>query len=232
MMIKPAKRSIPVSRGRKKCRAKVATQPSMSPVRTSRVGANGLYPHSPRQSQWERRYARWVCSLPGKLKTTGAAQIIMEDYLDALASDEKTIFSAIANYTFSLGYKAKRDKTRSIGYTFTHRKVKKHILRFSLDRGKPILRLKFFASHTYSGFFHEAIKSTIEEYDFKYTGCYGCGNCDGTQGYIYQYPDGREYYRCGTELIEISDIRNVPLAEILELIKKQHEYYLSGACPA
>jgi hypothetical protein len=152
----------------------------------------------------------------------------MEDYLDTLASDERTMFSTIADYAFRLGYKAKRDKTNSLGYTFTHKKVKKQILRFSLNKGKPILRLKFFASHPYSAFFHEAIRFTIEEYDFKYTGCYGCGNCDGTQGYHYKYADGREYYRCGTELIEISDIRNVPLAEILDLFKKQHEYYLSG----
>lgn len=152
----------------------------------------------------------------------------MEDYLDALAIGERTIFSAIADYAFSLGYKAKKDKTNSPGYTFTHCRVKKQILRFSLHRGKPIIRLKFFASNIYSSFFHEAIKFTIEEYNFKYTGCYGCGNCDGTQGYKYKYPDGREYYRCGTELIEISDIGSVPLEEILDLFKKQHDYYLAA----
>lgn len=152
----------------------------------------------------------------------------MEDYLATLAIDERAICSAIAKYAFSLGYKAKKDKSNSLGYTFTHSKVKKQILRFSSNRGKPIIRLKYFASSSYSGFFREAIRYTIEEYDFKYTGCYGCGHCDGTQGYKYKYPDGREYYRCGTELIELSDIRNVPLGEILDLFKKQHEYYLSA----
>jgi len=152
----------------------------------------------------------------------------MEDYLDALAADERTILSAIASYAFGLGYKAKKDKTRSLGYTFKHSRIKKQILRFSSNKGEPIIRLKFFASPTYSSFFHEAIKFTIEEYDFKYTGCYGCGNCNGTQGYRYKYPDGREYYRCGTELIEISDVRKVPLGELLDLFKKQHEYYLSS----
>jgi hypothetical protein len=116
------------------------------------------------------------------------------------------------------------DKSKTLGYTFTHRKVKKLILRFSSSRGRPILKIKFFASQSYSKFFHEAIRTVIEEYDYKYTGCYGCGNCDGTQGYKYKYPDGREYYRCGTELIDITDIRNVPVTEILVLLKKQHDF--------
>jgi hypothetical protein len=151
----------------------------------------------------------------------------MEDYLATVAAEERTIFSAIAKYAFSLGYKVKKDKTNALGYTFTHSKIKKPLIRFTSNKGKPILRLKFFASPTYSHFFHEAIRVTIEEYDFKYTGCYGCGNCNGTQGYRYRYSDGREYYRCGAELIEIYDVKSVPLAELLDLFKKQHEYYLS-----
>jgi len=151
---------------------------------------------------------------------------MMDDYLALLTEDERTILSAISAYAFSLGYKAKKDKTSALGYTFAHSKVKKPILRFTSQHGKPILRLKFFASKSYSSFFHEAIQRTIEEYNFRYTGCYGCGKCNGTRGYTYQYPDGREYYRCGSELIEIEDLRQIPLGEMLELFKTQHEYYL------
>ena len=151
----------------------------------------------------------------------------MEDYLATVTTDERPIFSAIAKYAFSLGYKVKKDKTNALGYTFIHSKIKKPILRFTSNKGKAILRLKFFASPTYSHFFHEAIRVTIEEYAYKYTGCYRCGNCDGTQGYRYRYPDGREHYRCGAELIEIGDVKKVPLAELLDLFKTQHEYYRS-----
>lgn len=151
----------------------------------------------------------------------------MDDYFATMTDAEKTVFLAIARPAFTLGYKAQRDKSKSIGYTFTHSKVKKRILRFSSNRGKPIIRIKFFASPNYSNFFQEAIRMTIEEYDYKYTGCYGCGNCQGTEGYKYKYPDGREYYRCGTELIEITDIKNVPLPELLDLLKKQHAFYIS-----
>jgi hypothetical protein len=152
----------------------------------------------------------------------------MDDYFEILNDDQRKVFSTLAEHAFSLSYKAKTDKVKAIGYSFTHSKVKKQILRFTSSKGKALLRIKFFASPTYSVFFHEAIRATIEEYDFKYTGCYGCGDCDSTQGYRYTYPDGREYYRCGKELIEISDTRNLPLEELLELLKRQHEFFLSS----
>lgn len=152
---------------------------------------------------------------------------MLDDYLAPLPKDERSIFSTIADFAFSLGYKAKKDKTNTLGYTFTHTRVRKPILRFTRNRSTPIIRIKFFASSVYSQFFHEAIRRTIEEYDFRYTGCYGCGGCDGTRGYRYRYPDGREFYRCGAELIELDDIREIPVGELLELFKAQYEYYLS-----
>ncbi|RPI88462.1 MAG: hypothetical protein EHM41_01195 [Chloroflexi bacterium] len=152
----------------------------------------------------------------------------MDDYFALLSADEKAIFTTIASYAFTLDYKAKRDKSKTLSYTFTHSNVKRLILRFSSSKGKPIIKLKFFASPYYSSFFQEAIRAVIEEYDYKYTGCYGCGKCNSTEGYRYKYPDGREYYRCGTELIELTDISNLPVPELLDLLKKQHDYYSSG----
>jgi len=149
----------------------------------------------------------------------------MDDYFALVDIDEKGILLNIAKYAYSLGYKAKREKTKSIGYTFAHNKVKKQILRFVNHNGRPIIKLKFFASTQYSLFFSEAIRTVIEEYDYKYTGCYGCGKCDGTQGYHFKYSDGREYFRCGIELIEITDIKNIPLEEFLDLFKAQHDFY-------
>ena len=152
----------------------------------------------------------------------------MDDYFAILTADEKRIFSTIAEYAFSLGYKARRDKTSAIGYSFIHSQVKKQIVRFTSSQNKPILRIKYFASPDYSPFFHEAIRATIEEYDFRYTGCYGCGDCDGTQGYWYQYPDGKEYYRCGKELIELFDTSELPLDGLLDLLQSQHEFFISS----
>ncbi len=59
-------------------------------------------------------------------------------------------------------YQAKKDKVKGLGNTFTHSIVKKQILRFTSTGGKPVLRIKFFASPFYSQFFHEAIRATYE----------------------------------------------------------------------
>lgn len=152
----------------------------------------------------------------------------MDDYFAILSASEQAIFTTIAEYAFSLGYKAKRDKSKTLGVTFTHGKVKKLVLRFSSSRGSPILKLKFFASPQVSAYFQEALRATIEEYDYRYTGCYGCGKCNGTEGYRYRYADGREYYRCGTELIELTDIQNLPVSEFLDLFRRQHEFYAAA----
>jgi hypothetical protein len=152
----------------------------------------------------------------------------MDDYFAILTEEERSKFSALAEHAIRLGYKAKKDKVKAIGYSFTHNKVKNQILRFTSTKGKPILRIKFFASPRYSEFFHEAVRAAIEEYDYRGTGCYGCGSCDGTHGYRYKYPDGREYYRCGKELIELFDTRDLPLDELMDLLKRQHEFFLSS----
>ena len=150
----------------------------------------------------------------------------MDDYLDPIEDEVKAVFTLIANYAFALGFKVKKDATESLGYIFRHAKIKKTIMRFSTIHDKPIIRFKFYASATYSPYFHEAIRATIEEYNFRYTGCYNCGRCDGTQGYTYHYPDGRCYFRCGMELIELFDVKHIPVDEFLTLFKTQHDYFL------
>lgn len=88
------------------------------------------------------------------------------------------------------------------------------------------MRLKFFAAGTYSRFFEDALKATIEEYDFRYTGCYGCEKCDGTRGYTIRYPEGRKYFRCGLELIDLPGLSAAELPELLALFRRQHEFFL------
>jgi hypothetical protein len=151
----------------------------------------------------------------------------IKDFLDSLSSDDKEIFSAIADFAGKLGYKAKRAKTKDINYVFTNSKTKKHLLKFSYNNDKPELKMKYYASNNYSKIFHEGVRNVIEEFNFRYTGCYKCGKCKGLpEGYIYEYPDGKKYFRCGSELICIPTIRKDDIPEIIELLKTQHEYFL------
>jgi hypothetical protein len=156
-------------------------------------------------------------------------EAVLNNFLNDLNNEDKKIYSEIANFAYELGYKAKRAKTKDINYVFTSSRTKKHLLKFSYVDGKPQLKMKFYASHDYSKIFQDSVKEVIEEFNFKYTGCYKCGKCEGAPiGYIYEYPDGKKYFRCGSELICLSMITEEHVPEILSLLKTQHEYYLSN----
>ena len=153
----------------------------------------------------------------------------LNDFFNSLNDEDRKIYSKIANFAYELGYKAKRANTKDINYVFTSSKIKKHLLKFSFKDGKPNLKIKFYASKNYSNIFNDSVREVIEEFNFKYTGCYKCGKCKVTpSGYIYEYPDGKTYFRCGSELIELPSIDESIVPEILSLLKTQHEYYLSN----
>lgn len=95
--------------------------------------------------------------------------------------------------------------------------------------GMPGIRLKFYANKTYSHIFEEGIKRVIEEFDGRYTGCYGCGRCKGDlEGYVYHYANGRDVFRCGSELIAIQNCTPENLDEIKHLMKTQDHYWMKG----
>jgi ferredoxin-like protein FixX len=153
----------------------------------------------------------------------------LNDFFNSLNDEDRIIYFKIANFAYELGYKAKRAKTKDINYVFTSSKIKRHLLKFSFKDGKPNLKMKFYASKNYSNIFNNSVRDVIEEFNFKYTGCYKCGKCKVTpSGYIYEYPDGKRYFRCGSELIELPSIDESIVPEILSLLKTQHEYYLSN----
>lgn len=152
----------------------------------------------------------------------------MKDYFEILTDKQKKIFEEIFFHLVNLGYKPKKEKKKSVSYNFVHKTIKNGIFKFSSERGVPFLKMKFFASKEYSAYFSETLQKTIEEFDFKYTGCYGCGRCKGSpQGYTVKYDDGRTFFRCGYEFIELKDPDPRVLNEIISLLTIQHEYYIN-----
>ncbi|BCG60771.1 hypothetical protein [Paenibacillus sp. URB8-2] len=160
----------------------------------------------------------------------GAIRMGLEEFYQCLSAEDQNMYSEIANFATQLGYKPKKAKTQAINYVFNSNKTKKHIMKFSIEKSKAILKMKFYASTDYSYIFHESVRAVIEEYNYKYTGCYNCGKCkDNLEGYEYTYSDGRKYFRCGGELISIQRITLNDIPEIVNLLNTQHQYYLSKA---
>ncbi|MBI9011480.1 MAG: hypothetical protein JEZ08_04560 [Clostridiales bacterium] len=150
----------------------------------------------------------------------------MKEFYDVVNEHDKDIYKEIEQFMISLGYKFKRAKTRDVNYLFKHEEVKKLILKYAIVDNKPMIKLKFYASDDYSAFFHEAIRKTIEEYDFNYTGCYKCGTCyKEPRGYTYHYDDN-SYFRCGRELIELDMLDTSHLDELKKLLLAQHNFHL------
>jgi hypothetical protein len=148
--------------------------------------------------------------------------LLIEELVSMLPEQDKGVYQEIAEFVLSLGYKPK--KVNKYGFTldFTNNSTNKKILKLAKDD----FRLKFYASKEYSQKFREGIKKVIEEFGGRYTGCYGCGRCEkDLLGYTYRYQDGKEIFRCGSELIAVKGITNEDIPEIKKLIQTQDEFF-------
>lgn len=159
---------------------------------------------------------------------------LIDSFLKGIPVEIKTMFLQLIEYAVELGYTPKRTKTSLFGLDFRSAKLGQTIMKLEQGKpdknapekiGEPTLRLRFFAASKYSEVFENSIKKVIETFNYKYTGCYGCGRCDGNDGYQISYPDGRNYFRCGSELIGIDGYTISHLEEIKQLLKTQNEYY-------
>lgn len=147
---------------------------------------------------------------------------LIKEFLGTLTTEDSIIYSEIMEYLMQLGYTPIKCKTSGFGLDFYNSKLKQKIAKFY----KGDFRLKFYANDNYSVKFSNAIKRVIEEFDGKYTGCYGCGRCKGKlKGYIYVYGDGRKVFRCGSELLDISAITSADIPEIKKLITVQNQFF-------
>ena len=157
---------------------------------------------------------------------------LLQDFITELSTDYQDIFQDLANYAISLGYTPKKTNSKDFVLDFSKNKVKRTIMKLeihdnAIKTNAPGLRLKFFANKEYSDIFQRGIQRVIEEFNGRYTGCYGCGKCKGQlEGYTYTYPDGRKVFRCGGELISIHNVGVHNVSEIKNLIKVQDEFFM------
>jgi hypothetical protein len=149
-------------------------------------------------------------------------------YYLLLKEEQKKLFQIVADHALSINYKPKKLKTKTTTFSFINPMLKKTIVKFTVRKKEPVLAMRFCASQNYSEFFHEQIRRTIEEFDYRYTGCYGCKKCKRElEGYTYTYKDGRKYFVCGNALIELSEPSMANIDEIRNLLNAQNEFYLN-----
>lgn len=160
-------------------------------------------------------------------------RLLIDDFLAVIPAEYREMVNDLAEFADRLGYTPRRNKVSLFSIDFYKSKIKRTIMKLEecnpkIPSGIPQLRLKFYANANYSDTFKAGIKSVIESFDGKYTGCYGCGRCkDKPEGYVYLYPDGRKIFRCGGELIPIPNWYEGHIKEIKQLMKTQNDFWLS-----
>ena len=160
-------------------------------------------------------------------------RLLIDNFLAVIPAEYREMVNDLAEFSDSLGYTPKRNKVSLFSIDFSKSKIKRTVMKIEecdpkISSGIPQLRLKFYANTIYSDVFKDSIKSVIEKFDGKYTGCYGCGRCkDEPEGYVYLYPDGRKIFRCGGELIPIQKWYEGHIDEIKQLIKTQDDFWLN-----
>ena len=166
---------------------------------------------------------------------TEKQKIMIDGLVNALPDNQKEIYRELAEYAVSLGYTPKKLKPDGTYLAFSKSKVNRTIIKILANHNEcidahdiPGLYLKFYANKEYSEPFRQGVKKVLEHFGGKYTGCYGCGKCDGTHGYIYTYPDGKQLFKCGGELVELPPISKEHITEIKSLLKTQDEFFMKN----
>lgn len=164
-------------------------------------------------------------------------EALMNEFLSQTRAEYTEMLRDLAEYAIGLGYSPIRCRTKDLTIDFRCSRRKATIMKMEIreqrhdgfrcgERNMPGLRMKFFAAKEYSLIFQKGIQRVIEDFDGRYTGCYGCGRCrGGLEGYMFQYPDGRQVFRCGRELIPIFDFGLGHMEEIKHLMKLQAAYF-------
>ena len=90
------------------------------------------------------------------------------------------------------------------------------------------LEMKFYAISEFSKFFQKAIDYRINtwnrlKYEFR---CFGCGKCNGTEGYKITLPDGKKGFLCGFGLLPLPSLSEENVTEVKNALKLQNEYFI------
>ena len=141
----------------------------------------------------------------------------IKDFINQISLDKRPLFLALAEHASSLGYIPRRSKTQDFIITFN--KGKDKILKYGINsRGDVQIYIKFFRATKFSRVFNDAVLKEA----LHYNGCYGCGKCDGTQGYVVFKADGTRLFRCGSEFITIAlSEKDIDEAKLLMTMQSQ-----------
>jgi len=151
----------------------------------------------------------------------------------AIPDEQRDAFREIAEYAVSLGYMPILKGAKESYVDFTKGKIKRTILKIATDKKlPPWLAIKFYAMPEYTGIFREGVRDRVgllEQMEISVR-CWGCGKCDGTQGYTYELTEGRKGFLCGNGLIPLPAFGAGNVSEVKAAMRVQDEYFMTLFC--
>jgi len=155
-----------------------------------------------------------------------------EKILSALPDDCQKNFHEVAEYAVSLGYMPTIKGVRKDYADFSNSKLKRTILKVMTDpKFLPCLEIKFYAIPAYSPYFQKAIGDRLSTWNrLNYEPrCFGCGKCDGTEGYEVVLPDGKKGFLCGFGLLPLPPLTAEHVSEVKEALRLQDDFFRKQA---
>ena len=142
-------------------------------------------------------------------------------------------FREVADYAISLGYMPAIKGVRKDYLDFSNSKLKRTILKVQAATPKfpPYIAIKFYAIPMYSPYLQKAVddrQSTWNRLNYE-AHCFGCGKCDGTEGYTVTLSDGKQGFLCGFGLLPLPPLCAGNIAEVKEALRFQDEFFKKQA---
>jgi len=163
---------------------------------------------------------------------TKKQKLALETTMAALPDGCREAFRKVAEFAVSLGYMPVLKGAKNTYADFTKSRIRRTILKIDTDpKFPPRLAAKFFAMPSYSGIFLEGIGHFVDLLlqHGHVSRCWGCGKCDGSQGYRYELPDGRKGFLCGNGLVSLPSFRAENVPEVVAALRAQDEYFVRQA---
>ncbi|MDR1117239.1 MAG: hypothetical protein LBL09_03205 [Oscillospiraceae bacterium] len=147
--------------------------------------------------------------------------------ISMLTEDCRESVREVAKYAVSLGYMPALKGSGKNYADFSNSKLNRTILKIQTNPKFPYLEIKFYAVAAYSAFFQKAIEYRLSTWNRLHyeTRCFGCGKCDGTEGYMVTLPDGKEGFLCGFGLLPLPSFDAENIAEVREALRLQDEFF-------
>lgn len=151
--------------------------------------------------------------------------------LSALPDTCRESCREVAEYAVSLGYMPSLKGTSGNYVDFTKSRIKRTILKIQTNPKFPYFEMKFYAIPAYSALFQRAVEERLLTWSrLKYEArCFGCGKCDGTEGYTVTQNDGNHGFLCGFGLLPLPSFGADNVPEVKEALRAQDAFFMKQA---